>query len=140
VLAVALGGAVGTGLRFALDWLLPHHLNEFPTSTLVANVIGALVLGFIVARMWSTSPHWLRAGLGTGLLGSFTTFSAVMVSLVALGNNSEWLLALAYLASTLTLGLLAAFAGLRAGALRQGPRDTLAAQQSATWDIDRGTE
>lgn len=113
--AVAVGGLLGTGLRFALDTALPHADDGFPLSTLVVNVVGAFVLGFLVARAWSRVAGWVRAGLGAGLLGSFTTFSALAVSLVALARSDEWMLALAYLAATLALGLSAAWLGLRLG-------------------------
>ena len=84
------GGLVGTGLRLGIDALLPHADDAFPWSTLLINVVGSFALGVLVARVWPTAPAWLRAGLGAGLLGSFTTFSAVAVSLVALADAGEW--------------------------------------------------
>lgn len=105
--AVIVGGMVGTGLRLAVDYLIPG-----PIATLVVNVIGSLVLGFLVARVWPTASTWLKAGLGAGLLGSFTTFSAVAVILTDFGFTLNGLL---YLAATMVLGLGAAFAGLRLG-------------------------
>jgi CrcB protein len=110
--AVIAGGMLGTAARFALDSLLPHGPRDFPIATLLVNVAGALALGFLVARVWSKSPSWLRAGLGAGLLGSFTTFSALAVSLVSLGFG--WT-ALLYLALSVVLGLGAALAGLQLG-------------------------
>jgi len=124
-------------LRFALDVSVPHDTNEFPVSTLLANVLGAFVLGYVVARLWKAAPHWVRAGLGTGLLGSFTTFSAVMVSLITLGDNNEWLLALGYLGATVILGLVAAFTGLRLGAMRGNERATANPTESASADFTR---
>jgi CrcB protein len=115
VLAVLLGGIVGTGLRLTIDFAIPHGDDGFPVSTLVINVIGAFALGLLVARVWPTAPGWLKAGLGSGLLGSFTTFSALAVSLVTLAHSDEWMPALAYLLASLLLGLGAAWLGLRAG-------------------------
>lgn len=114
LLAVIVGGLVGTGLRLGLDALLPHADDEFPWSTLVINVVGAFVLGALVARVWRTAPDWLRAGLGVGLLGSFTTFSAIAVSLVALAEAGEWATAVGYLIATMVAGLVAAWAGIAA--------------------------
>ena len=113
--AVILGGVVGTGLRLAIDAAIPHTDTDFPLSTLVINTIGAVVLGALVARLWSSAPSWLRAGLGAGLLGSFTTFSAFAVSLVSLAAAEEWAAALGYLALTLVLGLGGAWLGLSLG-------------------------
>lgn len=111
LIAVFLGGVVGTGLRLELDALLPHHDNEFPLDTLLINVVGSLVLAIFVARLWPVVPQWVRAGLGPGLLGGFTTFSAVMVSMVTLAANSDIVLALAYLLLTLVLGFGASALG-----------------------------
>lgn len=111
LLVVAAGGVVGTGLRLGLDVLLPHETDGFPVSTLIANVLGSLVLGILVARVWPVAPDWLRAGLGAGVLGSFTTFSAIAVAVLELPLPVSAL----YLAVTLVLGLGAALLGLRLG-------------------------
>lgn len=115
VIAVAAGGAVGTGLRFAIDTLLPHTDTDFPLSTLLANTVGAFMLALLVARVWPSAPGWLRAGLGAGMLGAFTTFSAVAVGIVSLVDAAQWMPAAAYLALTLVLGFGAAVLGLTLG-------------------------
>ena len=112
------GGAVGTALRLGIDTLIPHGDADFPVSTLAINTLGAFVLGFLVARVWLGATTWMRAGLGAGLLGSFTTFSALAVSLVSLTAAGFGMLALAYLVATLVLGLAAAALGLRLGSPR----------------------
>jgi CrcB protein len=120
LLAVALGGVIGTGARLAVDGILPHSDRDFPLSTLVVNVAGSFALGLLVARVWPAVSTWVRAFLGVGLLGSFTTFSAMAVSVVTLGVGWTSLL---YLVLSLGLGLTAAFAGLRIGAPALGPID-----------------
>ncbi|MDF1477563.1 CrcB family protein [Leifsonia sp. H3M29-4] len=115
LLAVLIGGAVGTALRLGIDALLPHGDDAFPWATLGINVLGAFVLGALVSSAWDRAPAWLRAGLGPGLLGSFTTFSALAVSLVTLAAADEWMLAAGYLAASILLGLTAAGLGLRLG-------------------------
>ena len=114
LVAVLVGGAVGTGLRFAVDALVPH-----PYSTLAVNVVGAFILGMLVARLWQSSPAWLKAGMGAGLLGSFTTFSALAVILVELTTAGQTWQAALYLVATVVLGLAAAFAGLHLGRPRR---------------------
>ncbi len=114
------GGAVGTGLRLAVDSAVPHGDAEFPLSTLLINVVGAFALALLVGRVWPHAPAWLRAGLGAGLLGSFTTFSALAVSLVALANAQSWSLAIGYLGLSVALGLGAAGLGLALGGRSPG--------------------
>ena len=113
--AVLVGGALGTGLRLSLDLLVPHGDTGFPVSTLIINVVGAFALGLLTARVWPTARPWVRAGLGPGLLGSFTTFSAFAVSLVSLAASDQWMPGALYLVATIVLGFGAAWAGLRMG-------------------------
>ena len=118
-LAVALGGLVGTGLRLACDLAFPHADGELPVETLIVNLVGAFALGWLAGGLWTrpTTPMWLKAGLGSGLIGSFTTLSAVMASLIALtGVGEAWLAAL-YLLVSVVGGLGLAAAGLRIGSL-----------------------
>jgi len=114
LVAVVLGGLLGTGLRLTIDQLVVPD-SAFPWATLLINVAGSLALGFLVARVWPSAPAWLRAGLGTGLLGSFTTFSAVIVALLTLTAAGMTVLAVVYLLASLVLGFAAALLGIRLG-------------------------
>lgn len=118
-LAVAVGGLIGTGLRLACDLAFPHGDGDFPIETLIVNLVGAFVLGWLVGGLWTrpTTPTWFKAGLGSGVIGSFTTLSAVMASLIVLtGAGEAWLAAL-YLLVSVIGGLGIAAAGLRIGSL-----------------------
>ena len=118
LLAVLVGGLLGTGLRLGIDALLPHHApGAFPLSTLLINVAGSFTLVLLVARVWPTAPAWMRFGLGTGLLGSFTTFSALVVSLIELSFSFP-AVAVLYLGASLVLGIGGAWAGLQLGRRR----------------------
>ena len=108
LLAVFVGGLIGTTLRVALDLAVPHDLTQFALSTLVVNVTGAFALGLLVAALWPRVPGWVRVGLGPGILGSFTTFSALAVSDVV-GAVLSIVLSIGF-------GMLAAWAGLALGA------------------------
>lgn len=118
-LAVAVGGLIGTGLRLACDLAFPHADGDLPVETLLVNLVGAFVLGWLVGGLWTrpSTPTWFKAGLGSGVIGSFTTLSAVMASLIVLtGAGEAWLAAL-YLLVTVLGGLALAAAGLRIGSL-----------------------
>ncbi|HEU4849531.1 MAG TPA: CrcB family protein [Terrimesophilobacter sp.] len=123
MLAVLVGGFVGTGLRLLVDLALPNAADGLPLGTLLVNVVGAFVLGLLVARVWPHAAAWLRAGLGAGLLGSFTTFSAIAVSLVAQAHAGAWWLAAGYLVLSLVLGFGAAALGLWLGRPRRAFRE-----------------
>ena len=71
---VALGGAAGAMLRYAIS-LIPVR-GSFPVLTLITNLLGALLIGFIAgaAELTSPSPNLILFAK-TGLCGGFTTFS-----------------------------------------------------------------
>ncbi|GAB3545699.1 hypothetical protein GCM10027404_04690 [Arthrobacter tumbae] len=109
--AVALGGFGGTEARYLLGLLVPEQPGAFPWTTLLINVGGSFLLGWLTA-LWAATrwPRWLRAGLGPGLLGSFTTFSAVSLAAV-----TEPALLVPYVGLSLALGVAAAAAGIAWG-------------------------
>ena len=115
--AVAVGALVGTELRYGLGLVFPEAAGTVPWTTLAINVSGSFVLAALTT-VWMARPttaFWLRAGIGPGLLGSFTTFSAVVFSVdqqARSGLHATWLI---YLGLSLVLGLGAAAAGWKAG-------------------------
>jgi fluoride exporter len=117
LLAVALGGIIGTGLRLACDLAFPHADGELPVETLIVNLVGTFALGWLVGGLWTRPaiPGWLKAGLGPGVIGSFTTLSAVIASLLVLTREGEAPLAALYLVVSVVGGLLLAAAGLKLG-------------------------
>jgi CrcB protein len=125
ILAVFVGGSIGTCLRLLLDDTIVHTDQTFPWSTLIINILGSFVLAILVSRVWPVVPDWVRAGLGPGLLGGFTTFSAVMASMVTLAASSQTLLALGYLGVSLVLGFGAAALGLWIGHRRTPAEPTI---------------
>lgn len=138
LLAVFVGGLIGTTLRLLLDLAVAHDLDEFALSTLLVNVAGSFVLGVLVAALWSRVPGWVRVGLGPGILGSFTTFSALAVSVVALAQSGDLVAAALTIVLSIGLGMLAAWAGLTLGA-RLAVRGLPAAGSSAP-SVPRASE
>lgn len=113
LLAVAVGGSVGAVLRALLADALGGGGAAWPWGTLVANVAGSALLGYVVARH---PPDALgRHLLGPGLCGALTTFSTLQVELVRMLEDGRVAQAIGYLATTVALGLGAALAGLALG-------------------------
>ena len=115
--AVAVGGAVGSLGRYAVGLLLPHAAGDFPWATLTVNVTGAFAMGLLVAFLVDRpGAHPLaRPFVGVGLLGGWTTFSALAVDVVGLGAADEVQVAIAYVAATFLVGTLAVGAGAAVG-------------------------
>jgi CrcB protein len=119
---------VGSELRYGLALAFPDQPASLPWATLWINVAGSFVLAALTTA-WMARPRtafWLRAGLGPGLLGSFTTFSAVVFAVDQLARAGQHPVWIAYLALSLLLGLAAAAAGWRLGKrLTRQPMDTV---------------
>ena len=86
---VAVGGALGTLLRAALEAAHPAAPGGFPWTTWAVNVVGCFALGLLLTG-WvrpGLAPRWWRPLIGTGFLGAFTTFSAVMHAVAGLEQD-----------------------------------------------------
>lgn len=124
-LAVAAGGLIGSELRYGLGLAFPDAPGSLPWATLAINISGSFVLAALTT-VWMARPHtafWLRAAVGPGLLGSFTTFSAVIYASDQLARASAHPVWITYLGLSLVLGLAAAGAGWRTGRFLARSRD-----------------
>ena len=124
VALVGLGGAVGTLVRFGLTRALPTGAG-WPVATLVANLVGAFLLGLLLEALVRRGPEdetrrRLRLALGTGVLGGFTTFSALALEIERLGAGGHALLAAAYGLVSIVAGVACAGAGVVLAARRHG--------------------
>jgi len=113
-IGVALLGGIGALLRFRLDALVQlRFAGELPLGTLVVNLAGSFCLGALTG-LSVTDDTLLLAG--TGLLGSFTTFSTWMLETERLGEDGQGRLAVLNLAASFGGGLAAALLGWIVGA------------------------
>lgn len=115
---VALGGAAGTLARYGLGSWAQRWSIGFPVGTLLINVIGSLLLGFLMrVLVESTVGAELRVALTIGFCGGFTTFSTFSYESARLLQDGSWGRAASYVLGSVLLSLLATFAGLAAGRL-----------------------
>jgi CrcB protein len=86
-------------------------VDEWPWATFAVNLLGAALLGFFITRLQERLPPspYRRAFLGTGVCGALTTFSTVMVELVAMLEAAHVALAAAYACASLAGGFAAIF-------------------------------
>ena len=107
LLAVFIGGAAGALARAGVLEAWPPVAGHWPWATLVVNVAGAALLGWVVA-----GPRAHRL-LGTGFCGALTTFSALQLELLRMLDRDAVGLAALYAAASIGAGLLAAGAAGR---------------------------
>ncbi|MCM3252519.1 fluoride efflux transporter CrcB [Priestia aryabhattai] len=117
-LLVGIGGIVGSLLRYYLGVFTHSWWDyDFPLGTLIINLIGCFALGWIttyIIKLKLLHPHIL-AGIGTGLIGSFTTFSTFSVETVTLIQHRLWSMAFLYVVLSLFGGLLMSWLGYQVG-------------------------
>jgi len=115
VIAIAVGGALGSVMRYGLsNWVHALAGRGFPYGTLAVNVLGCLAMGvlfvLLVERM-GESAVW-RAGILIGVLGGFTTFSSFSIETFNLIEQGALLKAAGNMAASLLLCIGATWFGV----------------------------
>ncbi len=115
LLWVCLGGALGTGARYAISgWAARRFGSGFPYGTLLVNVVGSFVIAFIMELSLTTgvvSPS-LRVFLTVGVLGGFTTYSAFNYETLSYLQSGAWLMGSINVLVMVIACLVAGLAGL----------------------------
>jgi len=119
---VLLGGTAGTGLREVITLLTPRP-GSVPVATVGINLVGAFLLGILLEHLARSGPDVgmrrdLRLLLGAGVLGGFTTYSALATDTVLLWSGDSVALALLYALGTVLAGAVASWAGIAVAARR----------------------
>lgn len=115
ILLVALGGALGSVVRYKLSGYVFHHtVNwQFPAGTFVVNAIGCFVIGVLAG--FSVKEDFFSAEtrifLFTGIMGGFTTFSAFGLETFYLLRRGEFLTAGSNIVLSVIVGLIALWIG-----------------------------
>lgn len=111
LVAVVVGGVIGTWLRWGVISVLPVDADSFPTSTFLVNMVGSAALGVVVVRFLDRRPVRPVGGafLGPGLLGGLTTFSAFSVETVELLRTGHGTVAGVYVVASVVLGVFLAW-------------------------------
>ncbi|HID66806.1 MAG TPA: fluoride efflux transporter CrcB [Roseibacterium sp.] len=114
VLQVALGGAIGSALRYltglGMVRLVGH--SAFPLPILTVNILGSFLIGVFVVVAANRGLTYLSPLVMTGFLGGFTTFSAFSMETVNLYERGDIGQAALYVALSVGLSILGLMAGL----------------------------
>jgi CrcB protein len=108
--AIFVGGALGTLLRAGLLEVVGEGAPGWPWATLVVNVVGAFVLGYLVTALPPVTRH--RPLWTTGFCGGLTTFSTLQVELVKMLEAGHVGIALGYAGTSVVAGLIGVQAGV----------------------------
>ncbi len=115
LITIGVGGALGTLTRASLSGAFPHPPGAWPWATFTINIVGALVLSFLLEALGRRGPdvgvrRLVRLGGGTGFLGGFTTYSTFAVETVTTLSTAP-VIGVGYLSATVIGGPLAAVGG-----------------------------
>ncbi len=113
---VALGGAIGTGVRALLAAAVPA-VHGLSWTILMINVVGAFCLGLLLDALARRGPdegrrRSVRLFVGTGVLGGFTTYSTLADDTAQLLDAGRWGAGAGYALLSVVLGLVAAAVGM----------------------------
>jgi CrcB protein len=115
-IGVAVAGFLGAIARYEIGFLFPHHADPaaFPWATLLINLAGSLLLGLLTGWLLrrTSAPVWVGDIVGTGFIGSFTTFSAFNGQLWQLYQHQAYGAAIVYLLVSAAGGWMLAAAGI----------------------------
>ena len=119
---VGLCGALGTLLRAALETAYPAAENGFPWTTWTINMAGSFMLGALQEALARSGPDagWrktVRIGVGTGVIGGFTTYSTFVLESdrLLIGSGAQPALGMVYVVGSIVIGLLCAALGMGLG-------------------------
>jgi fluoride exporter len=116
IILIGIGGGGGAIFRFLLSRLSQGIFGfTFPIGTLIVNVIGAFLIGFLSILIFQRAIDFaqeLRALLLIGLLGGFTTFSTFSFETLELWENGEAIKTVLYILLSVSLSLLATWSGI----------------------------
>ncbi|WP_223066075.1 fluoride efflux transporter CrcB [Paenibacillus caui] len=119
---VGISGILGAILRYEMGkWLVWPDGTLFPASTFIVNLSGCFILAFFytaIATRFTVHPYF-RTAFGTGLIGSFTTFSTFCKESFELMREGHWVTAIAYMLFSLIGGYLCAYAGVKLGTFKR---------------------
>lgn len=99
-------------MREVLSDVMPApESTAWPWSTFIANMLGAVMIGYFTTRLLEQLPvsRYRRPFLGTGVCGGLTTFSTLQVEVLGMLEHHRWLLAASYTAGSIGFGLLAVY-------------------------------
>lgn len=118
---VGLAGAFGALLRYEIGVGVHNFYGgTFPFETLAVNLVGSFLLGWFTHYLFRTgkfSPMVVTA-VGTGFIGSFTTFSTFSVETIVMLESGNLIGALSYVILSMLLGLFSSWLGYRLGRKR----------------------
>lgn len=118
LIAIGIGGSLGAVARYLVHLTpLNGSFGKFPAATFMINVVGSFLIGLLLivfADRVEVSEN-VRLAIIVGFLGAFTTFSTFEAEILALVRDRAFILAFAYVASSVIAGFIGVVIGTELG-------------------------
>ncbi|MFP7300584.1 fluoride efflux transporter CrcB [Neobacillus niacini] len=121
-----MGGFLGAITRYSIgEWI--QNDNGFPLGTLSINLFGCFCLSWFLTFLstWKIIRPELSLFIGTGFIGSFTTFSTLSIETILLFSNGHIIMAVFYVLTSIIFGLLFSYIGFRLARIRRKKGETI---------------
>lgn len=113
LIAIFIGGGIGSVVRYVIALVMSGRCANFPWSTLLTNVVGSLIIGYLMGYFVLHPNRWEYTLLVVGFCGGFTTFSTFSYETVSLLKNGQATTALLYMAASLVLCVVCTFGAFK---------------------------
>lgn len=113
IIIVGIGGFLGAALRYVVTGATSKYFGNFPVGTLIVNIVGGLLIGFIMeasTSFWPISGN-MRIFLTTGIMGGLTTFSTFSYETITFLTDGQYIMGGFNAALNLFLALIACWGG-----------------------------
>lgn len=110
---VAIGGAIGSLVRYGFSLIFPWNQQGFPWATFLGNGIASFILGLVAGLLLQKFADyaWMRYFIIIGFCGGFSTFSSFAFELFKLNQENNLALAGSYAAGSVLVSLVCIFLG-----------------------------
>ena len=113
IVAVFIGGGIGSIMRYLISKISFFSFNSFPYSTFISNIIGCFILGLALTYFIKNDSQnsTIFIFIAVGFCGGFTTFSTFSSEGLELINNGNFITFIIYTFTSLLLGIISVYLG-----------------------------
>lgn len=113
IVAVFVGGGIGSIIRYLITKISFFSFNSFPYSTFISNIIGCFILGLALTYFMKNDSQnsTIFIFIAVGFCGGFTTFSTFSSEGLELLNNGNLITFIVYTFTSIFLGIIAVYLG-----------------------------